>query len=139
MSIHTWRYFDESETGEFADVAIYDFNIHGGAIGDIPLGLTIPAWSIILYSLVLPIDTVLSAGAATVSMSLQPELDLLGPTATPINTTPTTDQNWIIDNAILTTSDRDLRLKIAGNPLTAGKLEIRLYGYRSYALAEFNS
>lgn len=105
----------------------YDFATHGGAIGDISLGITVPANMIILDGMLDIVTALTAGGAATFALKLQSTGDVLGATAiaslglgrkdvVPVGTAAT---------AIKTTAARTLTATVASYALTAGKL----YGF----------
>lgn len=105
----------------------YDFAVHGGAIGDIPLELTLPDNAIITGGFVDVLTAPLSAGSATVALKIQSAGDLIAATAkasftgllaiVPVNTAAT---------AIKLTEERTLTVTVATAALTAGKFNIFL-------------
>lgn len=107
---------------------VYDFAVHGGAVGNLDLGITVPAGTIILdgiYDVVTPLT---SGGAATVALKVEAANDVLAAAA--INTAGTAGLHAIVPDgtaakAIKATQDRKVTLAVAVAALTAGKL----YGY----------
>lgn len=103
----------------------YDFDVHGGAVGDIALDCTVPDNAVILDGIVDVLTPPTSGGAATVALKVEGAADLLGATAIAsvtglVDTVP----NGTAANAIKTTADRVVTVTVAVAALTAGKMNI---------------
>ena len=104
---------------------LYDFDLHGGAVTDIDLGITVPKGTIIRGGIIHVVRAPTSAGSATVAFKLQSAGDIMAATAkasltagllkdtVPVNTAAT---------AILLTADRTLYATIGTAALTDGKI-----------------
>jgi hypothetical protein len=106
----------------------YDFAKHGGAMGSIDLGVTVPEGTIVLDGLIDVVDALTSGGAATIALKVEGAGDVLA--AAGIDTAGTEGLHAIVPDgtaakAIKATADRKVTLSIAVAALTAGKL----YGY----------
>jgi len=120
------RRIHEDNMGGWAS-CIYDFTLHGGAVGDIVLSLDLPATAIINYGYVNVLTAPTSAGSATVAARINGTADLLGATAiASITNLNAMVPNWAVGNMIRLTADRKLILTVAVAALTAGRLEFRL-------------
>lgn len=106
--------------GECVD--IYDFSVHGGAIGTIELPTEIPDNAVIVEVFIDVLEALASGGSATVALGLNTTTDVLAATAfgsvTGIvagipNTTP-----------VKLTAERNLQVTIATAALTAGKFAV---------------
>lgn len=105
--------------------ATYDFDKHGGAIGDISLELVLPNGAIIYDGVVDVLTAPTSGGSATVALKLQSSADLLGATAIAsvtglLNLIPAS----AVASAFKLTADRTLKVTIATAALTAGKFNV---------------
>lgn len=134
--VYTRLEYDDMGTGAYHGVALYDFETDGGAVGNIGMGLKVPADVVILYATINVRTAPTSGGAATVALTLQTTADVLVATAIAsvtglINGRP----DWAVANAIKTTAERELSLTVAVAALTAGKIEVHLHGYKQLTLA----
>lgn len=108
----------------------YDFAVQGGAIGTISLGVALPAKAIILDGLVDVITQFTTAGAdaGTIALGAESNVDLKAAIAVSDGTNPyDPGMKAIIPigtaaTAVKTTVARQLKLTIAGQAVTAGKL-----------------
>ena len=123
------RTIDEGGTKAFDMVAVYDFNVHGGAIGDIEIA-PIPKDAVLTYGFISVRQALASGGMATVAIASEAAADLLAATAI---ASVTGFVALIPDHApanfVQLTEDRKLRLTVAAAALTAGVIEVRLCGY----------
>lgn len=129
--------------------ALYDFSVHGGAVGSIPLRVRVPAGAIVINSFLHVVSAPTSGGSATIALTLESAGDILTATAfdaAPFDGTfglgkarytPGIDlgsgdgSDTAIDDSaaaafVLTTAERQLTLTIATAALTAGKINIFL-------------
>lgn len=129
--------------------ALYDFAVHGGAVGAIPLRVRVPKGAIIINSILQIVTAPDSAGSATIAISLESAEDILPETAfddppfdgdfglglaryTPgIDLGSEDGSDTAIDDSaaaafVLATVERELTLTIGTAALTAGKLNIFL-------------
>lgn len=129
--------------------AQYDFAVHGGEVGSIPLRVTVPAGAVVVNSLLHVLTAPTSGGSATIAISLESAGDILAATAfdaAPFDGTfglglaryrPTVVQDeiepnpWALDESsaaafVATTAERQLTLTIATAALTAGKINVFL-------------
>lgn len=110
-------------------VARYDFDLDGGAVGDITLrGDTIPSGAILVDSL-LKVDTALtSGGAATVAIKVESAADINAADAisgAPWSTTGAKRGDFTATSApITTTAARSIVATVATAALTAGKFSV---------------
>ena len=127
--------------------ARYDFTVHGGAVGDIPLRVRAPKGAVIINSFVHTIVAPTSGGSATIAIKLQSAGDILAATAyddppfdgtfglgkaryTPAIDLGTGDgSDTAIDDSaaaafIALTAERELTLTIGTAALTAGEINI---------------
>lgn len=132
--------------------ALYDFDVHGGEVGAVPLRVRLPAGAIVVNSVLHVLDAPVSAGSATIAITLESAGDILAATAfdaPPFNGTlglglarytPSTkvpdvgDVPVVIDDSaaaafVVTTTERELTLTIGTAALTAGKLNVFLQYY----------
>lgn len=133
--IYTKIEFDDTGTGSYHGVALYDFATDGGAVGDIALGLKVPANVVILYATLNVRTAPTSGGAATVALKLQDAADVLAATAI-ASVTGLVDgvPDFAATNAIKTTAERELTMTVAVAALTAGQIEIHLQGYQQLTI-----
>lgn len=129
--------------------ALYDFSVHGGAVGDIPLRVRVPAGAVVVNSFVHVLTAPTSGGSATIAIKLESAGDILAQTAfdaAPFDGTlglglarytPGIDlgsgdgSDTAIDDSaaaafVITTTERQLTLTIGTAALTAGKINIFL-------------
>lgn len=112
--------------------ATYDFAVHGGAVGDIPLDLDLPPNAVVYDGLVDVITAPTSGGAATVALKIEGAADLLAATAiSSVTGQLDTVPNGAAANAVKTTDTRTLTVTVATAALTAGKMNIFLKYYLS--------
>jgi hypothetical protein len=107
---------------------VYDFAVHGGAVGAIDLGISVPAGTIILDGIYDVVDALASGGAATIALKVEGTGDVLAAAA--IGTAGTEGLHDVVPDgtaakAIKATEDRKVTLTVAVAALTAGKL----YGF----------
>lgn len=105
----------------------YDFDVHGGAVGDIPLDFELPANAVIVNGFVDEVEDLTSDGSATIAIKAESAADLKAATAIasytgrvaliPVGTAAT---------SVKTTEARVLTLTVAVAALTAGKMNIFL-------------
>lgn len=103
---------------------IYDFALHGGAIGTIQLPLVIPDNAIITECIVDVLTDPASGGAATIALGLNTTTDLLAATAIASVTGIVVAKAQAA--AFKLTAERNLQITIATAALTAGKLGVHL-------------
>ncbi len=107
--------------------ATYDFAIHGGAVGDNELDLTLPAGAIVYNGFINVITAPTSGGAATVALKIEGAADLLGATAI---ASVTGQLDSVADgtaaNAVVLTAERTLTVTVATADLTGGKMDVYL-------------
>lgn len=112
--------------------ATYDFAVHGGVVGDIPLDLDLPANAVVYDGLIDVVTAPTSGGSATVALKLEGTADLLAATAI---ASVTGQLDTVPDgagaNAVKTTAKRTLTVTVATAALTAGKMNIFLKYYLS--------
>lgn len=106
----------------------YDFATHGGAIGNIDLGVEVPAGTILLDGIVDIVGAVTSDGAATIALKVEGAGDVLA--AATLDTNGTAGLHAVVPDgtaskAIKATAARKVTLTVAVAALTAG----RLYGF----------
>lgn len=102
----------------------YDFALHGGAIGDILLDLTLPKGAVIMNGIVDVVTPLASGGSATVAIAMGSQ-SIKGATAIASYTGRTAlTVDGTGPNSVKLTADRQLKLTIATAALTAGKLNI---------------
>jgi len=114
----------------------YDFDKHGGAIGDITVGpKLIPSDAIIVMGAIHVVTAVTSGGSATVAIKMKSSEDILAATAKAslsadalIATVvqPATASTWIF-----TTAASQLTFTVATAALTAGKIDVCLFYFNS--------
>ncbi len=119
-------------------VDVYDFAVHGGAVGTITLPLEIPDNAIITEAYADVITDPTSDGSATVALGLNTNADLLAATAIASVTgvvsllpsyTAALDGNAAAggveaSSPVKLTADRKLKMTIATAALTAGKIAV---------------
>ncbi len=103
---------------------IYDFSIHGGAVGTLQLPLVVPDNAIITECIVDVLTDPASGGAATIALGLNTTTDLLAATAIASVTGIVVAKAQAA--AFKLTAERNLQLTIATAALTAGKLAVHL-------------
>jgi hypothetical protein len=112
--------------------AQYDYAVHGGAVGDISLRVTVPKGAIIVNAIVEVLTVPTSGGSATIALKLESAGDIVA--ATSIASAPwsaTGIKLGIPDHATVadqfkTTADRTLTATVATAALTAGKFNVFL-------------
>lgn len=105
----------------------YDFDVHGGAVGDVELELTLPDNAIVYGGFVDVITAPTSGGAATVALKIEGAGDLIAATAIAsftgqLNIVPA----YTGTTSVKTTAERILTVTVATADLTAGKFNIFL-------------
>lgn len=117
--------------------AVYDFNVHGGATGTIPLLAgddLIPDNAIVTNVLIDVVAAVVGTGSSTVAITCQSAGDLLAATAEASLTIGLLD--GVPDNtaskAIKLTGARNISAVIASGPLTAGQIVV----FAEYVISE---
>lgn len=113
---------------------LYDFSIHGGAIGDITLENDVIPDDALVVSGAVHVKTALTSdGSATIAMYLLTAADVLAATAVAsyslaanivVKQVPQTASTWL-----KMTAKKNLKLTVAVAALTAGKAEIFLDYY----------
>ena len=103
---------------------IYDFSIHGGAVGTLTLPLVIPDNAIITECIVDVLTDPTSGGLATIALGLNTTTDLLAATAIASVTGIVVAKETAA--AFKLTAERNLQLTIATAALTAGRLAVYL-------------
>ena len=103
---------------------IYDFSIHGGAVGTLTLPLAIPDNAIITECIVDVLADPARGGAATIALGLNTTTDLLAATAIASGTGVVVAKDSAA--AFKLTAERNLQLTIATAALTAGRLAVYL-------------
>lgn len=114
-------------------VATYDFAVHGGAVGTIPLGVTMQKGTVIWDGFVRVLTALGSAAAGTASLKVVNSEDLVADAA--VSGAPWSStglKNVIPDGAAaqaieVTTEGTDISLVITTGALNAGKMEIHLW------------
>ncbi|EKU98033.1 hypothetical protein Lepto7375DRAFT_7292 [Leptolyngbya sp. PCC 7375] len=101
---------------------IYDFSIHGGAVGTLTLPAEIPDNAIITDAYVDVLVDLTSGGSATVAIGLNTTTDILAATAIASVTGVVVAKQGA--DAFKLTADRKLQVTIATAALTAGKMAI---------------
>lgn len=111
---------------------VYDFDAHGGAQGDIGLGLNLPEGAIVVSPWYEVLTPPASGGAATIAIGIPvDDVDgILG--ATPYDNAGAFGAGYhdtLIgwdpgDYSVKTTANREVTLTIAGADLTAGKIAL---------------
>lgn len=100
---------------------LYDFALHGGAIGDITLaGDTIPSGAQVFGAHIITKTALTSGGAATVALKVEAANDIIAATAynaAPFTGTPVA----AAEKTIKTTAARSVVATIAAQTVTAGK------------------
>lgn len=115
---------------------VYDFDVQGGAQGDIELGLNLPTGAIIVNSWYEVLAAPTSAGAATIAMGI-PDDDpdgIVAPTAFDDAAFAAGYHDTLIaagaaSYSLKTTAPRGVVLTIAAADLTAGKIALRALYY----------
>ena len=121
---------------------VWDFDVHGGVVSAIDLGITVPQGTIILDGMLCTVKPLQSGGAATVAISVEGANDIL--TAV-IFTTPGTEglhdviPTCAAANAVWVTVDRQVTFTIGGAPLTWGKMYGFLRCVRGFITEEASS
>ena len=113
-------YITDELGGRIAD--IYDFSIHGGAVGTIELPAEIPDNAVIVGAYVDVLTDPTSGGAATVAIGLNTTTDILAATAIASVTGVVVAKEQ--SAAFKLTADRKIQVTIATAALTAGKMAI---------------
>jgi hypothetical protein len=124
--------------GEFA--TIWDFDVHGGAVGAVNLGLKLPANTVIVGGLIHVLTAVTTGASGTLSFGFNTNVDLLAATAAGSLTlnaalpllpsyTAALDGNAAAGGVaaftpIRLTAERELKAAVATGALTAGKVAI---------------
>lgn len=105
----------------------YDFTEHGGAVGDIGLGITVPAGTIVLDGLLDVVTAVTVETDGTVALKVEGDEDVLAEVGGGSLTAGQHDivASGVAANAIKATEDREITLTIGTAAVTAGKL----YGF----------
>ena len=103
---------------------VYDFSIHGGAVGTITLPLEIPDNAVITECMVDVITDPTSGGSATIALGLNTTTDLLAATAIASVTGIVVAKEQAA--AFKLTAARQLQVTIATAALTAGKFAVAL-------------
>lgn len=103
---------------------IYDFSVHGGAVGTITLPLKVPDNAIITECIVDVLTDPTSGGSATIALGLNTTTDLLAATAIASVTGIVVAKEQAA--AFKLTAERNLQITIATAALTAGKLAVHL-------------
>lgn len=116
----------DDAVGGFVKVT-YDFDVHGGAVGDIPLDFELPDNAVVFDGFIDVLTDPTSDGSATVALKLEEAADILGATAIAsvtglVDTVP----DGTGANAVKTTAARVLTMTVAVAALTAGKMNIFL-------------
>ncbi len=121
--------------------AIYDFDVHGGAVGTIDLDLKLPKGAIVSKGYLHVLTAVTTSASGTLSVGLNNTVDLLAATAAGSLTanailplepsfTAAISSNHAdgVSNStpLLLTAERSLKVEIATGALTAGKVAIVL-------------
>jgi len=122
--------------------AIWDFSVHGGAIGTINLDVLLPSNAIVYKGYLHVLNAVTTSASGTLSVGLNSTTDLIGATAAGSLTanailpllpsyTAALDGNaaagGVANSApIRLTAERELKVAIATGALTAGKVAIVL-------------
>lgn len=129
--------------------ALYDFAIHGGAVGAIPLRVRVPSGAIVVNSFVHVLTAPESAGSATIAITLESAGDILAATAfdaapfdgtlglgraryTPglrapdIGDLPVEIDDSAAASFVVTTAEREITLAIGTAALTAGRINVFL-------------
>lgn len=108
--------------------AQYDVHEHGGAVGDVEIGLDIPTDVVVTHGLIRILEAPTSTGAATVAVRVEVADDMLAPTAIAAMTglldiVP----NGTAANAIAVTQPRKITVTIGTEALTTGRFLIGFY------------
>ena len=115
--------------------ARWDFDSDGGAVGDIGLGVVVPAGTIILDGIINVLDPITSDGAATIALKVEGAADILVAVVlgtigglglydvVPVGTAAT---------MVKATVDRTITLTVATAALTAGFLVVSLRCVRGF-------
>ena len=101
---------------------IFDFDVHGGAIGTIELPGEIPANAVIVGAHVDVLTDPTSGGAATVALGLDTNVDLLAATAIGSVTGVVTAKTQ--SDTLKIGSNQKIKVTIATAALTAGRMAI---------------
>jgi hypothetical protein len=114
-------------------VGVYDFATAGGAIGERPVGLTLPNGAIIRNVFIETLTAPTSGGAATIAFRAQSAADLLGATAIASFTGRQQGvPNGAVANMIKLTAARTVTATVATAALTGGRIAI----YIDYVLGQ---
>ena len=113
---------------------LYDFATHGGAVGDISLGIVVPAGFVIFDGYYDVLTAVTGGAGATIALKANSAGDLLA--AELLATAGTTGLHAIVPvgtaaTAVKATAARTLTLTVAVNALTAGRVAGCLFGHQS--------
>lgn len=107
--------------------ATYDFAKHGGALGDIGLGIIIPRNAVIKKGWIDVLVPPTSGGSATVALKLQSAADVLAATAiASVTGRLDTKQTGTAATMIKTTDDAELKVTVAVDTLLTGKFIVYL-------------
>lgn len=117
---------------------IYDFAVHGGAIGTVNHQLTLPNNAIVTGGYIHVLTAVTAVGAATVSVGFNTTTDLLAATGKAtfsanalipllpgtVNAASTSTTEPLALSPLRLTAERNLKVAIATDALTAGKFAV---------------
>jgi hypothetical protein len=114
---------------------LFDFAKHGGAVATILVGpKLIPPETIITSGMIRVVTACTSGGSATVALHLSSSEDILGATAVASLTLDALLDSVPVGTAatsILCTAATQLSVVVAVAALTAGKIAVSLFGFRS--------
>jgi len=114
--------------------ARYDFAVHGGAIGAIPLRVALPTGAIVIHAIIRVRTVPTSGGSATIALGIEGAADLVAATAigsAPWSTTGVKlgipDFATVGDQFIVTTNAKELTATVATAALTAGVFDVFVF------------
>lgn len=114
--------------------ARYDFAVHGGAVGTIPLRVSLPVGAIVINAFMRVRTALDSGGSATMSLGIQGAADLVAATAygsAPWSSTGIKlmipDFATVGDQFIVATTPKELTATIATAALTAGVVDFFIF------------
>lgn len=110
--------------------ARYDFAVHGGAVGAVPLRVSLPSGAIVTNAFLRVRTAPTSGGSATISLGIEGAADLVAATAISSAPWSTTGLKLCIPDAatvadqFITTAVREITATIATAALTAGAFDV---------------
>lgn len=113
-------------------VATYDYDVHGGAVGSIDLGVGLSKGCVVVGGFMRVLTALASGGSATGAIQLEAANDIISAAAydgAPWSTTGIKAIVPVFTAATMkeTTVDRNITFVIGAAALTAGKFEVHLW------------